>query len=216
MKPGGQDAGNRSASRSSPRLPVPVVTERVDGGPPAFEMVVRTVEVAELAIGVAQVEMQGRIETPHGAGDTRLPRPLIGDQVGRLQGAQVPAQLLAHVVLDVGHRVRQRTAVQRVAGRTDLLPQSGEQPPRGLPVAAATQFDALADPGHRRVGLGHPVSSSGGDGAPATVAAGTDTSPTQLTVGVLDPGPEVRRSEWRASCFPPDREPDRGLRETAG
>jgi hypothetical protein len=68
-----------------------------------LEVLTGHVEITELAIALAQVEVQRRVEPGNGTHHSCLGCPFVGHQVRGLQSTQVPNQLIVHVVLDVGH-----------------------------------------------------------------------------------------------------------------
>jgi hypothetical protein len=83
-----------------------------------------------------------------------LRHPRIGEQIGSRKRPLVPDQLLAHVVLHVGHRMRKHAAVQGVCLlAADVLPDLREQAANGLTLASVVQLYPLADTSDRWVWL---------------------------------------------------------------
>jgi hypothetical protein len=111
-----------------------------------------TVEITQLPIALAQVEVKRRVQPGHRKRHPGLRHPRIGEQVGGRQRSLVPAQLLAHVILHIGNRVRARAPVQGIPLlAADLVPDLCEQETRGLPLALVAELYSLADPDDRRV-----------------------------------------------------------------
>jgi hypothetical protein len=97
----------------------------------------------------------------------------VGNQVRGLQGTQVPDQLIAHVVLDVGHSVGERATVEGITAlRSDVAPDLGEYGSCGFSFAMLAQLYAPADSGHDGIWFDHCASLKVWM---ATVAATTDT-----------------------------------------
>jgi len=120
---------------------VAVAAEGADSRLPVLEVLAGPVEIAELAVALAEVEVQRRLEPAHGARQPGPRRPLVRDEVGGGQRSQVPGKLLAEVVLHVGHRVGKPAAVQRVAALADVGPDLCDQVACGFAIASVTQLD---------------------------------------------------------------------------
>jgi len=135
---------------------VTVVPERADSCPAPFEVLSGSIEVAELAVALREVEVQRRIEAGNWALHADFSRPLLRDQVGSRQRPQVLKQLLAHVVLHVGHGVSKRGTVQRIAVvSNDIAPHLREQLARRVTFATLAQRHPFANAIHRCVWLTH-------------------------------------------------------------
>ncbi len=117
-------------------------------------MVARVGRLVETSVDVCQVEVQ---RWPEGASGSRHPggtETIIGERLGGSERCQIPGELVVQIVLDVGHRVGDRTPMQRVAIATDLAPQRLEHRPGEVTVAMLTGRQAVAEAQHDRVGLG--------------------------------------------------------------
>lgn len=122
-------------------------------------MVLRAVEMfrghserSEASEVVGQVQVQARIEARDPEGVVVFPGTLVGEGIGSVEGADIPDQGLGGIVVQVGEIVRERAAMERVARRTDPLPQGQQVTPGRLGVAVAAAEDRCADRVHRGIG----------------------------------------------------------------
>ncbi len=139
----------KSVQASLEHLAVVVVAEGVGRSTASAKMFTRLVSLAELAVALAEVEVQRGIEASHRASHSAARCALVGEQISRGQRSQIPEQFLVHVVLRVRHRMSECTAVERIpALATDLTPHLGEQIARRDALTLFMQCDALADTDH--------------------------------------------------------------------
>jgi hypothetical protein len=114
------------------------------------------VELAELAVALTEVEMQRRIQPAHRDRHANLRHARVRDEIRGRECPEIPEQLVANVLLQIGHVVREHAPVERLPGlAADAVPYLLQGLARSATLAAVHQFDTLRDAGHGRVRCGH-------------------------------------------------------------
>ncbi len=134
--------------------PVLVVAKCADPGPRLLEVLAGAAAVAQLAITIALIQVQRRIQASHRERHSGLGHPLIDDLADGSKRSQIPHQLLVHVVLHIGHRM----AGTQTCSRSPCSPPTSSQICMNDSRAASRtalvvmQFHPLTNPSHRQVG----------------------------------------------------------------